>query len=318
MGSESSGTGNQIGRRAFLRSFFGLGGGILQPADAADAIEIAEAKSAANAPAIFVWAGLKTGFIGFPTGLRVEAGLPGSTMKIVAAAAITEEGLVNPNDEVTCNGHIKFGRRTFNCIHAHGRVNLVEALAHSCNVYFATVSERLSAQMFLEYAKRFGLDSAVGKVSAGPFPDKVQDPVVDYVLGLSPHLKPNALQLLRMSALVATHGRPPYLHSAEESAEGKTALRLDLREGTWSRITNGMRQCVREGTAAKLDPENHLNLAAKTGTAPHGKKFQSWLIGYFPYDSPKHAFCLGAPVGTSQESAVPKAKEFLFATKWPE
>jgi cell division protein FtsI/penicillin-binding protein 2 len=79
-----------------------------------------------------------------------------------------------------------------------------------------------------------------------------------------------------------------------------------------------MELCLREGgTAAKLDPENKMHIAAKTGTSPDGNKFQSWIIGYFPTDNPKHAFCLNSLAGNSQEAAVPQAHKFLFATTWP-
>ncbi|HEY9714740.1 MAG TPA: penicillin-binding transpeptidase domain-containing protein, partial [Chroococcales cyanobacterium] len=137
------------------------------------------------------------------------------------------------------------------------------------------------------------------------------------VLGLAPDFVPSALQILRMAALVGTRGQVPYLHSAEAPDPDGASFALHLQDGTWSKLQEGMQLACREGTARALDPENAMHIAAKTGTALHGKQFQSWITGYFPYDQPKYAFVLHAPVGTSQDAAVPKVHEFLFATKWP-
>lgn len=287
---------------------FGLGG-------------LLEAQEAAAKPAagrvIFFWSDLKTGQVGFPTGFMVDAGLPGSVMKIVAAAALLEEKMINPNDTIDCKGHATIQGRKINCLAAHGKVDAVHAIAQSCNVYFATATSKMSQALFLEYARKFALDSAVGSVKSGLFPKPEKSSAWPLVLGLSPHLHPNGLQLMRLSALVASRGDVPFLHSAEENAQGKPRLKLELSDLTWGRLQQGMELAVREGTAHKLDPGHKLHVAAKTGTAPNGKKFQSWVTGYFPSQAPRYAFCLGATNGTSSEVAVPRAKEFLFATEWP-
>ncbi|HEY9784399.1 MAG TPA: penicillin-binding transpeptidase domain-containing protein [Candidatus Obscuribacterales bacterium] len=307
MTSHFSDSQNSIGRRNFIKSLFGLGGAIEPPR-----------KTRTPRPVVtFVWCDLRTGQIGFPTGLRVEVGLPGSTMKLVAVAAAMEEGIINPNETIDCPGHLKIGQREFSCVQPHGSVDVVHALAHSCNVYFATLSQRMSASLFLEYARRLGLDKGVGTVSAGKFPEAANEPTSEYVLGMSKNLQPNVLQLMRLSALVATRGDIPYLHSAEDKAEGKPRFHVKLGDGTWSRLREGMQLAVHDGTAHKLDPDNAMHLAAKTGTAPYGKKFQSCITGYFPTEAPRYAFCLAASTGTSQETAVPKAREFLFAATWP-
>lgn len=308
MASDSSDTGNSIGRRDFLKSILGLGG----------ILEVSEASAKpAIGRTIFFWSDLKTGQVGFPTGFMVEAGLPGSVMKIVAAAALIEERLISPNETIDCMGHATIQGRKINCLVAHGKVDAVNAIAQSCNVYFATASKNMSQSLFFSYASKLGLDSSVGSVKSGLFPKPEKSTAWPYVLGLSPHLHPNGLQLMRLSAVVATRGDVPYLHSAEENALGKARLKIEFSDLTWGRLQQGMELAVREGTAHKLDPGHKLHVAAKTGTAPHGKKFQSWVTGYFPSEAPRYAFCLGATAGTSSEVAVPKAKEFLFATEWP-
>ncbi len=287
---------------------FGLGG-LLEASEA-------QARSGTGRT-IFFWSDLQTGQVGFPTGFMVDAGLPGSVMKIVASAALLEERLVSANETIDCKGHATIQGRKINCLLPHGKVDAVHAIAHSCNVYFATASKNMSQALFFSYAEKLGLNTAVGSVKSGLFPKPEKSTAWPYVLGLSPNLHPNALQLMRLSAIVANRGDVPYLHSAEESTEGKSRLRIELSDLTWGRLQQGMELAVRVGTAHKLDPDNKLHVAAKTGTAPHGKKFQSWITGYFPTGAPRYAFCLGALNGTSSEVAVPKAKEFLFANQWP-
>ena len=298
---------NSIGRRGFLKSIFGLPAIAAQPE--------APGVVPRTAP-VFIWADLKTGQVGFPTGVSLGSGMPGSLMKIIASAALHEEGLLSPNQIYECPGHITIHGQTFNCLHAHGRVNLTHAIAKSCNVFFIKASEKLNTAVFLEYAKKFGLDQQVAGKNSGSFPAVGHGPSYNYVLGLAPDMLPNALQILRMAALVATQGHVPFLHSAEETGDG-SPFELHLSEGTWHRLRQGMELACTEGTAMKLDPQHKMHIAAKTGTAPQGKSFSSWITGYFPADDPKHAFVLNSQAGTSQDAAVPKAHELLFATTWP-
>lgn len=332
MSSDDSQTRNSIGRRRFLKSIFGLGT-LLDDAveakthDANSSDAIAHNKKSGSAagrraketppyPPVFIWADLKNGNVGFPTGLELGRGMPGSTMKLIAAAALHEEALISPNQIYECSGHITLHNETFNCLHAHGRVNLTHAIAKSCNVFFVQAAEKLHTTMFLDYARKFGMDQPVAGRKSGRFPARANGPSYRYVLGLAEDMQPSALQILRMSAIVGTMGDVPFLHSAEDPDDGNR-FRLQLSEGTWHRLQQGMQLACTEGTAQKLDPENKLHIAAKTGTAPNGSKFTSWITGYFPIEDPKHAFVLNSSAGNSQEAAVPQAHKFLLSTTWP-
>ncbi len=65
---------------------------------------------------------------------------PGSTYKIITAAAGLEEGIITPETTFFCSGQIPFGRRYYKCWAVkkggHGTVDLHKALAESCDVYF--------------------------------------------------------------------------------------------------------------------------------------------------------------------------------------
>ena len=312
MDAKSKESVNCIGRRGFLRSLFG----ITSTGGAVETAVEAKPKAASALAGEWFWCNLRTGQIGFPTGLTLRQHRPGSTMKIIAASAFSEEGLVSPTETVDCPGSVQLKHHKIDCQYAHGRVNLEHALGRSCNVYFATISARLNGHVFARYAEKFGLHSPIAKRDSGLFPQTFSDESLNYVLGLAEDLQPNALQLMRVSALVALQGRIPYMHSAEDLDSHETPAELKFSENTWKQISGGMRLCVREGTAKKLDPDDQLHIAAKTGTAHKGTQFQSWITGYFPFENPQHAFCVWSPSGTSQDAAVPFAQKVLLSTTW--
>ncbi|MBY0358105.1 MAG: hypothetical protein K2W82_08900 [Candidatus Obscuribacterales bacterium] len=300
--------GEGVGRRGFIKSIFGLGSVVEVPA--------AIAKPSLS-PAKFFWTDLHTGQIGFPGGQVVPAGLPGSLMKIVAAAALVDASLLRPEEKYECRGSFKLHNETVHCLYPHGQVDLKHALGLSCNIYFAQASKLISPGLFLKYASLFGLDKAVAIFKSGKFPQQPLSSSLNYVLGLDPELEPSALQIMRMAALVATKGRLPYLHSAEAPDANGAKYDLELPDLVWSILQQGMQIAAREGTGKKLDPDHAMKVALKTGTAPYGKTFQSWVTGYFPWDNPKYAFVLRATSGTSQDSAIPAARTNLFAQQWP-
>ena len=302
----------EIGRRGFIRSVFGLG-----------TLKAAEAPVQARDSTTFFWCNIKNGQVGFPTGFHVPREKPGSIMKLVAAAALLEESLVNPNHQLECTGTFRVGHEEVHCQTPHGKIDMVHAIGLSCNIYFAQVAEKLSSRTFLAQARSFGLAAGCANRPAGIFPGDVNLPVssLHYVLGLAEDLKPCSLALMRMAALIGVGhaGSVPVLHSAEdfELKEKEAPYTNQLSRTTNEILHKGMRLCARAGTGRKLDEADKLQLALKTGTTPHGNRFQSFLIGYFPFEDPRHAICLFTPSGTSQDSAVPKAREFLMATTWP-
>lgn len=296
------------GRRRFLQSLFGL--------SAASEAEPAVAAVKRHSGSFF-WANLHNGQIGFPSGMSVPAGLPGSVMKLVTAAALFESGIVTDQTTVECRGCIELHGQTYSCLYPHGKVDLTKAIGLSCNVFFATMSVQLSSGAILDYAAKFGLNQAIAGFPSGKFPAKPAIDSIPYALGLAEDLQPNALQLLRLAALVGLGGKTPALHNAIDEPHVNDVLQVPLQAHSWQILQQGMRIAGRQGTAKQLDPDDKLKGAFKTGTAPHGKTFQSWIVGYFPCEAPAYAFALRASAGTSQESAVPEARKFLLSQPWP-
>ncbi|PKN76999.1 MAG: penicillin-binding protein 2 [Deltaproteobacteria bacterium HGW-Deltaproteobacteria-10] len=89
---------------------------------------------------------------------------PGSTYKLIVAAAALEEGIVTPETKFVCDGTYQFGNRTFRCWQkkGHGTVSLHKAMVESCDVYFYNVGRMLGVDKIAHYAKLFGLGGITG------------------------------------------------------------------------------------------------------------------------------------------------------------
>ena len=102
----------------------------------------------------------------FPLQNRALAGQypPGSIFKIVIALAGLEEGVIDPGEELFCNGSYSLGEHTYRCWqkYGHGMVNLHRALLESCDVYFYKLGKRLGVDTIARYAKRLGLGEETG------------------------------------------------------------------------------------------------------------------------------------------------------------
>lgn len=227
-------------------------------------------------------------------------GMPGSVMKLVTTTALLEDRLITPNQSFLCGGSIRLHGQNYHCPHAHGTLTLLEAIGVSCNVFFAQAVNHLSHHRFLEHAQRFQLHHPLH--AGNPFRFEMKgietQPIQHLALGLSTNIQPNALQLLRLAQCIAQQDLP------------------NITPGTWDILQQGMRLATRHGTAQGIDPTDHFKLAAKTGTVPHGQRFNSWLIGYFPFEQPRFAFCTRAAEGTAKDSAVPILRHFLSQKEW--
>ncbi len=84
---------------------------------------------------------------------------PGSTFKIITAAAGLEVGVVTKEDRFSCPGFIMVEDRRIRChkTTGHGSENFVEGTMNSCNPVFITVGLRLGVENYYRYFKQFGL-----------------------------------------------------------------------------------------------------------------------------------------------------------------
>lgn len=89
---------------------------------------------------------------------------PGSVFKIVTLAAALEENVTNRNMTFTCPGYITISGQRYSCSHknGHGRQDLLQATANSCNPAFITLGTLLGTNKFSKYFDAFGLTSRTG------------------------------------------------------------------------------------------------------------------------------------------------------------
>jgi len=89
---------------------------------------------------------------------------PGSTYKVVTAAAALSEGVITPETRFFCNGAFTLGNRTYHCWqrHGHGWVNLHRAIVSSCDVYFYNLGKILGVDKIAEYSRSFGFGERTG------------------------------------------------------------------------------------------------------------------------------------------------------------
>jgi penicillin-binding protein 2 len=97
---------------------------------------------------------------------RAVSGLypPGSTFKPVTASAGLQAATINQGSSVFCPGRFSVGNSTFLCWNTagHGGQNVVQAIAHSCDVFFYTVADRMGDKILSQFAYDFGVGRQSG------------------------------------------------------------------------------------------------------------------------------------------------------------
>ncbi len=177
-----------------------------------------------------------------------HATLPGSTLKPFVLAALLERQLIQPGERIECPGSFRLGTRDLECIHVRnaGPLDAVEALAASCNFWFAVMARRLGPDLLLKTLRQSGLTAQRATN---------EEQVCLQALGLA-HVSASPLTLARAYAALLQAG-PPTL------------------------VLQGMRAAVERGTAQRAS-SSIVWIAGKTGTAPGGLPGTSagWFGGW--------------------------------------
>ncbi len=89
---------------------------------------------------------------------------PGSTFKAITGISAFEEGVIDENTEVFCNGNLRFGRKVYHCWKqaGHGATSITKAIRESCNVFFQRAAMKMSIDTIAKYANMFGLGKRTG------------------------------------------------------------------------------------------------------------------------------------------------------------
>ena len=258
----------------------------------------------------------------------VQSWFPGSTYKVVTALAALEEGLIDPSVEIDCQGQIEVGETVFRCWNrsGHGLLDLREAMAQSCDVYFYELGQQLGMDRMAQYAYRFGFGSRTGIGVNGESPGLV--PTRDWHDEHSPggfrygftintsvgqgDTRISSLQLALAYAAMANGGTlyAPRIVDRITSADGEVLFeyprrvreRLDVAPEHLAAVIDGLHDVVHDemGTASAYGLP-YIEVAGKTGTAQVRRietvriendeiyfrdRDHAWFVAFAPVEDP--------------------------------
>ncbi|PYI64571.1 MAG: hypothetical protein DMF07_06410 [Verrucomicrobia bacterium] len=235
---------------------------------------------------------------------------PGSTFKIVAAAAALNERKLRPDSSIFCeNGLWKFGGAALHDHRAFSYLSVREILIKSSNIGAAKLAVTVGEQKFYEYIRRFGFGERTGIELPGEINGLIRPPQswskisitripMGHEIGVTP------LQMTVAMATIANGGKliMPRIVKSITTLEGKTVsslspvvLRQVISSQTAREIGDALRGVVSDnGTAAAAAVPGFI-IAGKTGTAqkvnPRGGydegKYVVSFAGYLPADHPE-------------------------------
>ncbi|HKT83566.1 MAG TPA: penicillin-binding transpeptidase domain-containing protein [Solirubrobacterales bacterium] len=245
---------------------------------------------------------------------------PGSTFKVVTAAAGLDSGAITPETTIDAPGTLDVQgiplQNDFN--EDWGSISLDTALTNSVNTWFAQLGEQVGEDTLFEYMDKFGFNSkpAVDLPSDQVLPSGIfegrellgpNDPIdIARVAIGQERLLATPLQMAQVAAAVANGGKlmKPQIWSRVVDPDGRVTKRLDpseysqpISEETAAELTTAMEGVVDEGTGTNARIEG-VAVAGKTGTAetPYNESCgggteenQAWFMGFAPADDPKIA-----------------------------
>ncbi len=277
---------------------------------------------------------------------------PGSTFKMIVALAALEAGVIKPETRTYCAGKMFLGNHAFHCWkkEGHGHLNVVEALQHSCDIFFYETAQKLGIEKIADMARRFGLGSKINigleNEKAGLIPDKEwklrrfgepwqQGESLISGIGQG-YILTTPLQLATMTAWLVNGGyeiKPTFLKVSD--GEKSKIKKIDVSPANLELIKEGMYAVVNKpgGTAWRSQFDYHgQRMGGKTGTTQvrritmkerrEGIKKESELpwrlrnhalfVGYAPHDNPKYAVAVLVEHGGGGSSvAAPLAGKIL-------
>jgi len=222
----------------------------------------------------------------------------GSLFKLAVARAALEQGIADPGEKIDCRNVFTSDGKRLRCSvpSGHGRLDIIGALAQSCNVHFYHLARRLGAEAMLRQARALGLGRATGLYSgeaAGSVPEHVaHESVLLLGIGDVPGLTATVLQVARLAARLARE---------RETEAGRV-------------LHQAMVLAVTEGTAQAASVSG-LSVAGKTGSPsrPSGRGTYAWFAGFAPAEEPEIAVAVLVLEGHGRDTAAPIAGKIFAA-----
>lgn len=262
---------------------------------------------------------------------------PGSTFKILTAAAALDSGVTTPEDGFYCSGKIKVDGDTIKCWGSpHKAETMAQALQNSCNPVFVELALRMGAQRFYQYLHAFGLGSKTnidlqGEESGILIPVNSVKNVDLARIGFGQSVAVTPIQMLTAACSVLNGGRlmRPYLLKEAVSPDGTVLYRTSpkvvstpISEETSLTMRKLLEDVVAVGGAKNARIPGY-RIGGKTGTAQvykDGRIVRNIHIGSFlgfaPADDPRIALLVivdeaDTPVDYGGTTAAPFARQIL-------
>ena len=228
---------------------------------------------------------------------------PGSTFKLVTAAAALETLHNEDSFSYTCTGSLTLNGEKITCPSVHGTQDLATALANSCNGAFATLATQVGGKTLEKYAKEAGLTSKVNvnglNTAAGSFTAGTSDNDVGWSgVGQYKDLVNPCAELTLMGCIAqGGSAATPRLLKSVTSSKGLPVAhvttetsKIGWKADTCDKIRTLMHNNVTSNYSKNLD-FGGLNVCAKSGTAEVGtSKPHAWFIGFVEDSAYPYAF----------------------------
>lgn len=235
---------------------------------------------------------------------------PGSTFKIVTAAAVLEQNKAKPDDLFFAeNGSYRIHRHMIQDVHKYGWLTFKDIIVNSSNIGATKLASLLSAQEFYQYITLFGFGKQTGIDLPGESSGLVRLPkewsaLSQYSLAFGQEISVTAMQLVSAFAAIANGGilyKPQIVkeirkHSGEVTRRfAPIQVQRVISRKTAQTLSTFLTEVVSRGTGTKAAIDGTL-VAGKTGTAQKidsrtgsysGDKYLSSFVGFVPADNPR-------------------------------
>ena len=259
---------------------------------------------------------------------------PGSTFKIITAAAALEEGVVSLTDQFYCPGYKLVEDRRIRCAKTsgHGAETFETGIMNSCNPVFIELGERLGVENYYKYFKQFGLTQKTGIDLPGEAATIMQKqenvgPVELATISFGQSFQITPIQLVTTVSSIINGGTRITPHFGVEVRETDGTLvetfSYDKREEICSGETSETMQYLLEkvvseggGKNAKIEGYAIGGKTATSQTLPRSEhRYISSFLGFAPADDPKVLVIaiINNPKGTYYGGliAAPVVKEIM-------
>ncbi len=268
-----------------------------------------------------------------------EKTAPGSTFKMVSSAAGLTENVITQGTVIKCAGPYKNITPSPKCwIHpgGHGNLDVVNAIAHSCNSYYYDVGYRLGItkdgsyssekgiKSIAKYAKMFGLDEPSGLEIEEATPLISTEDAVRSAIGQGTHNYTTS-QLARYVTAIANKGTVYNLTllSKVENIDKKVIKTYepsiyneitDISSSTFNAIHQGMKKMVSRDSRFDTLSNKGMSMAGKTGTAQQSTTHADHVlfVGFAPSDNPEIALSVRITNGYSSGFAAEIGRDMVL------